>query len=509
MFLTNDHYSSTQMPSIFIFALICTILYVLDILPTTTAFHISKMNMFSSAVTLNSNRIPCSGTFTLHTSILHPASHRISSRRSTSFIQTDYLLYTTTNTNHNRVPEQKYSNLPFDLQSNFNDDITLLCKGSSRHIMSISMGKGDGKKKRKKKSVSSTSSTNTNLSSPAQPGPLRVTSNSLVPVRRQIKYAQMKKKLERSSQTSFRQTNLKRTSYRKSLDEEKIEEARLERQRLNREPDWDVILNATVASPLVIVDAYNIIHKWPRLKKWMRKGMLSKARETLIRDLEDLRVLKGWRIEAVFDGYGRESSSSGGSLGDAPGNIASRARVHSSERNNNAEVSSHGVRVIYSGIGASADAYIEGRCLDAKRRVTAGKLSGSFIVASDDSVIRCAAVNAGAVCMGADHFVDQLKAVRMGTLHRVEAAVARANGRDMAPMGYKGTTIPDRIFRNGSVIVEDKRKKNSKKQQVKNQVTKEQNENNENLTKRPMSLGDLKKGTTSIPSWAIVPQLKK
>jgi hypothetical protein len=45
---------------------------------------------------------------------------------------------------------------------------------------------------------------------------LRVTSDSNVPVRRQLQWARMNK-MFRTSGTAFRQSNVKRTSYRKSL----------------------------------------------------------------------------------------------------------------------------------------------------------------------------------------------------------------------------------------------------------------------------------------------------
>lgn len=79
------------------------------------------------------------------------------------------------------------------------------------------MGKGDGKKKRKKASASGSNNNNSSAATPPTPQPLRVTNDSLVPVRRQIRWAQMKKEAERNSGTSFRQTNVKRTKYRKSL----------------------------------------------------------------------------------------------------------------------------------------------------------------------------------------------------------------------------------------------------------------------------------------------------
>ena len=57
----------------------------------------------------------------------------------------------------------------------------------------------------------------------------------------------------------------------------------------------------------LIVDGYNVIYKWPRLKKHVLNGNLSRARNMLISDLEELKVVKGWRIEVVFDGRFRST----------------------------------------------------------------------------------------------------------------------------------------------------------------------------------------------------------
>ena len=277
------------------------------------------------------------------------------------------------------------------------------------------------------------------------------------------------------------------------VDEEEIEQGKIDRKKRGEQPNWDVILNATASSPLVIVDAYNVIHKWPRLKKWMNKGMISKARDLLIHDMEEMRALKGWRIEVVFDGFGRNTN---GPLGDGPGSKAVRDRITKPDQLASKGVTTNGVRVVYSGAGTSADGYIEKRCFEAKA-ITDGKLTGSLIVASDDNMIRSVACSAGALCMSSGHIVDELKALRKSTMYRVEVAVARVNGHDVRPAKLHGKVMPNAFARgSGNVIVEDKRnrpKKNRKKDESEHAKT----------------LEDLRKGTTSTPSWAIVPPKNK
>ena len=318
----------------------------------------------------------------------------------------------------------------------------------------LEMAKGDGKKKRKKKSAAETNVAPAPAMSAPAAIPTRVMSDSNISVKRQIKWARMKKEHSQVGQ-SFRQPKVVRTKYRRTWDEEEIEEKRIERSQRGKEPDWDVILNQTASSPLFIVDGYNVIHKWPRLKKWMTKGQLHRARDTLVYDLEELRRIKGWRIECVFDGAGKASDP--GPLGSGPGGSEYNAnKVRGSSTENTKAVTSHGVRVVFTGAGASADSYIEHRCFDAKK-VTRGELTGSLIVASNDGMIRLAGTSAGALCMSSERLVDELKATRASILYRVEVAVAEANGHGVRPSVLQGTAAPGR-FQNKMMIV-DKRKK--------------------------------------------------
>lgn len=217
----------------------------------------------------------------------------------------------------------------------------------------------------------------------------------------------------------------------------------------------------------------------------MTKGMLSKARNLLIHDMEELRALKGWRIEIVFDGYGKDPN---GPLGDSAGSQSTREKVSKSDQEANKKVTANGVRVVYSGVGMSADGYIEQRCYEAKK-VTDGQLTGSLIIATDDNLIRSAGANAGAVSMSAERLIDELRALRKATMYRVEVAVAKANGHAVRPTQLMGKTMPSALTR-GSIIIEDKRTKPKKKKE-------------EGVQSR--TLDDLKKGTTSLPSWAVMP----
>jgi len=325
------------------------------------------------------------------------------------------------------------------------------------------------------------------------------------------------------SQTSFRQTNVrKKTSYRKRLGEEEQQEVIEDKRRRNAEVDWDVILsngNGTSAGALMLVDGYNVIYQWPRLKKQMVRGNTQRARELLLRDLEELHNIKGWRIECVFDGFGRKTN---GPLGDGP---RGGEQVSMTDREFNRRDTGRGVRIVYSGVGASADSYIESRCLDAKS-ITQGKLSvsrGSLIAVSNDAMIRLVASGAGALCMSSDRLVDELKAVKKVTEYRVEVAMAIANGGHVRPeglrkkrislpsmQGAKGTGANSvgvsevngmqvvNTFKGGQFIIEDKRKKKTKSKNI-----------THSEGKKKVIFEDMVQGTQDIPSWAVLPDTEK
>lgn len=368
------------------------------------------------------------------------------------------------------------------------------------------MGKGDGKKKRKKKSASAGATPSSAQQQPAAqsaPAPARVSTNINIPVRKQIAWANLNKQYRAAQQSGFRQNNKKvvRTKYRRSWDEEEMEQKAEERRRRGQDPDWSVILNRTSTAPLMIVDGYNIIYKWPRLKKHMLKGDAARARRLLVDDLENLASLKHWRIECVFDGT-RRSTALGPLSHAGERTTDTKAALAATKQ----DLSKHGVRVVYTGVGVEADTYIEGRCREAKN-VTDGAITGSFIVATDDSMIRLAGQNAGALCMGADRFVQELRAVKRSVDYRVEAAVAKVNGHAIRPVQLRGrNSIMQGRFKNAAVVIQ----KNRTKTDVLDSGESENNEahvNNDdsNDNSKPIEV-DVQVDEDGIPWWAKVPE---
>jgi hypothetical protein len=64
----------------------------------------------------------------------------------------------------------------------------------------------------------------------------------------------------------------------------------------------------------------------------------------------------------------------------------------------------------------------------------------------DDAMIRLAGESAGALCMGAERFVNELRAVKKATAHRVEAAMAKVNGQAMRPEKLWGSNVGIGVF---------------------------------------------------------------
>ena len=130
---------------------------------------------------------------------------------------------------------------------------------------------------------------------------------------------------------------------------------------------------------------------------------------------------------------------------------------------------SKGVRVTYSGIGMSADTYIEARCFQAKS-VTEGKITGSLIVATDDNLIRTVAVSAGAVLVGSERIVNELKVVRKAIMYKLESAIAKETGTAMRHPSLHGKH-EEITFKMGKFEVVDKRNtKNTRQERYRKKI---------------------------------------
>ena len=133
--------------------------------------------------------------------------------------------------------------------------------------------------------------------------------------------------------------------------------------------------NPVMAKQFLLVDAHNVIFAHPDLATRHRRSPAA-AREELVRLLERHQDASGMRVVVVFDG---------GSGAKASSDLSGAA----------------GVQVIYPQAGQSADAIIE-------RLVV--KYGGTYrlTVATNDNLIRTAAVAAGASTIGSETLFEEM-----------------------------------------------------------------------------------------------------
>jgi len=120
---------------------------------------------------------------------------------------------------------------------------------------------------------------------------------------------------------------------------------------------------------LLIVDAYNIIFAWDRLKKIASGGSLSAARDKLIDILSNYGAFRGCETLVVFDGY---------KVKEGPGS----------------KEASGGLNIVYTKQGESADVYIE------KFLQRIGR-NYRVRVATSDSLIQLTALRMGVIRVSA------------------------------------------------------------------------------------------------------------
>jgi predicted RNA-binding protein with PIN domain len=125
----------------------------------------------------------------------------------------------------------------------------------------------------------------------------------------------------------------------------------------------------------LIVDGYNIVHAWPRLKRVLETRGLEDARDELVHALSEYAAHTGARVTVVFDSHGRIES------GDPPQVI-------------------DGVTVMFGTSTASADHVIERLAQQAARRgrtndvtvATGDRLQRSIVGAMGAATINAAAL---------------------------------------------------------------------------------------------------------------------
>lgn len=90
-----------------------------------------------------------------------------------------------------------------------------------------------------------------------------------------------------------------RTSFRRKKDD--IPGRRRDTNRNTDVPDGKY--NNEV-DPIIFIDGYNVIGRWPRLRKWRDRSDLETARRLLIDDVAEFSAVRGWDCVVVYDALG-------------------------------------------------------------------------------------------------------------------------------------------------------------------------------------------------------------
>ena len=160
---------------------------------------------------------------------------------------------------------------------------------------------------------------------------------------------------------------------------------------------------------VLIVDGYNVIHAWPRLKRALSERGLEDARRLLIQALSEYAAQSGIAVTVVFDAHSR--------VGDR----------HAAE-------TIDGVTVRYGTKTASADHVIERLANEASRRGNAADV----VVATGDRLQRSMVGAMGAATMSARALEEEVTRVASNAgaaarRHRDEASSARRVEHQLDP----------------------------------------------------------------------------
>jgi predicted RNA-binding protein with PIN domain len=256
-------------------------------------------------------------------------------------------------------------------------------------------GKGDGKQRRPKASAD-------DAPPPPPPPPAAAAArvsggggaaSHTVSVRKQIAFVKAYDAAARSGpakpavRTSFRKKEKNNTRTGRG-DEEKVDVGGLD-----------------LSMPTLLIDGYNVVNAWPRLKKRFVKGELAIARQMLLEEVASF-AIRRFNATVVFDANGAEGNFGKDRFDEYAGGL---------------------VGVVYA--AESADAYIEG----ATREMRAAGLP--VWAATSDSGITTACNVHGATVVTSKWLVTELKASR----NAAAAVLADFNQRQDRAAGRQAT----------------------------------------------------------------------
>ena len=141
---------------------------------------------------------------------------------------------------------------------------------------------------------------------PSPPSAPRVSSDSSLGVRKQIKLVRALKQMQNSDSGP-----IERTSFRNKKDVDGYSRAPKEADGGFRK------VNVTYVKQLVVVDGYNCVGQWPGLRKMVRQSNspsseLAQARRTVTAALERLAANRHWEVLIVWDATGARGTGAKG-----------------------------------------------------------------------------------------------------------------------------------------------------------------------------------------------------
>ncbi|KAL2652000.1 hypothetical protein R1flu_020128 [Riccia fluitans] len=126
------------------------------------------------------------------------------------------------------------------------------------------------------------------------PPPRRITSN----VKQNLQWLKIVKDYQERSTTNSPKPA---TSYRKK----KVEKSDLPAEMFDYEDPTTKLYYTNsgmeIATPVLLVDGYNMCGYWPKLKKYFSRGDLETARQKLLDELVGFSAIKGVKVVVVFD----------------------------------------------------------------------------------------------------------------------------------------------------------------------------------------------------------------
>mmetsp|Transcript_12453 Transcript_12453/g.24083 ORF Transcript_12453/g.24083 Transcript_12453/m.24083 type:complete len:389 (-) Transcript_12453:80-1246(-) len=245
---------------------------------------------------------------------------------------------------------------------------------------------GDGKKKPKKAKLEAVQD---DQAENQEPTAARITNKNFgMSMKTQLKLVKAYKKMEeRSSRTVMR------TKFRKEKETTEEREARRRPERLQE------MWSGTARPPVFLVDGYNVIGQWSKLKKKRDRGDMAAARDLLLEEVAQFAHYRGCQCTIVYD---------------AAGNVLGPAGTAS-------DTEKSGVEIVFVR-DQSADDYIEARTAELqalKRAAGEGRAKArgeegpaEVFICSSDNAIRSISAGHGARTMSGTMFVQELKRAR-------------------------------------------------------------------------------------------------